>query len=182
METLCAYCGTPAVPGKPDPPWCAHCWEWYAEDQKRWAEVKAAGDAWNASQDDPWCRNWLISRDLFESYRQLAPRYGQRIQTLLGGELFEHGRGSACWVRTWISRREVVVAYGEPLHEFADWIEQLRRSPPLPFGQVRAGSSYGAYALPGHALPVVKWAQTGDWAALARTWFVASGRILVPGS
>ena len=180
MERLCSYCGTPAVPGKPDPPWCARCWEWYAEDQKRWVEVQQSGGIWNASQDDPWCRNWLISRDLFETYRQLAPKYGQKIHATLGGDVFEFGRESSCWVQVWVARREVVVAYGDAASNFEHWVEQVRHSAPLELGQVREGSSYGAYVIPGHRLPVVKWAQTGDWAGLARGWFIGSGRRLVP--
>jgi hypothetical protein len=47
----------------------------------------------------------------------------------------------------------------------------------LELGKVREASSYGAYVIPGHPLPVVKWAQTGDWAAIARNWFVYEAKL-----
>jgi hypothetical protein len=80
--------------------------------------------------------------------------------------------------------RRVVVAYPsigerygllsevEGLHEFAEWIQHLRDSAPLELGKVRGRSSYGAARPSEHAgPPVVKWAQCGDWAALARGWY-----------
>jgi hypothetical protein len=38
---------------------------------------------------------------------------------------------------------------------------------------VRGRSSYGASCLGGAASPEIKWAQRGDWAALARNWHLA---------
>lgn len=179
MERLCSYWRTPAA-GTPDPPWCAPCWEWYAEDQTRWAKVERSGGVWNAFKDDPWCRNWLISCELFETYRQFAPEYGRKIHAILRGDIFEYGRDtSCCWVQVWVAPREVIVAYDAgALGHFEPWVEHLRHSEPLELGQVRDGSSYGAYVITGHPLPVVKWAQTGDWAALARGWFVNQRRSL----
>ena len=180
MEVRCSYCGSPAVPDRPDPPWCARCWDWYAEDQKRWAEVHAAGGVWNPSQGDPWCRQWLLSRELFVTYHYLAPRLGERVQSFLDGELFQCGI-PICPVLVWLSGTEVVVGYGtiagfsemERSHVFQSLVHHLRHSEPLELGKVRDGSSYGAvYADRRVALPEVKWAQYGDWAGLARGWYV----------
>src|SRR5262249_4871987 len=180
MEARCSYCGSSAVPGRPDPPWCARCWEWYAEYERRWAEVQASGGAWNPSQDDPWCRHWLLSRELFVTYHQLAPRLGERVQSLLGGELFAWGIPN-CEVLVWASSAEVVVSYGttegfpekERRQVFEAWVHHLRYSEPLALGKLREGSSYAAvYADRHKPLPDVKWAQFGDWAAFARGWHV----------
>src|SRR4051812_37903444 len=108
MDRRCDYCGDPAVAGRPDPPWCARCWEWYAEYQRRWEEVQRAGRIWNPSQDDPWCRSWLLSRELFDAYHDAAPRLGERVRSALsGGDLFDYGRsqpvGFGCRVLIWAS-------------------------------------------------------------------------------
>ena len=60
----------------------------------------------------------------------------------------------------------------EGFHEFEGWIHHLRNSEPLELGRVRGSSSYGAacQAEPS-ALPVIKWAQIGDWAGYARSWY-----------
>jgi hypothetical protein len=193
MDVPCSYCGYPAVPDRPDPPWCARCWEWYAEDQRRWAEVQASGGIWNPSQDDPWCRHWLLSRELFVTYHHLAPRLGERVQSINGGELFAWGIPN-CQVLVWVSSAEVVVGYGtidgfpepERRQEFEGLVHHLRHSGPLELGKVRGWSSYGAVHADRHEpLPQVKWAQYGDWAAFARNAYVGRGgsvRDAAPGS
>jgi hypothetical protein len=129
----------------------------------------------------------LISRDLFLTYHDLAPRFGKRIHTVLGGDVFECGRselpGSGCAVDVWVSPTEVIVAYApfrvsekDPgdvgLKELEGLIHELRRSAPLPLGKVRDGSSYGARMERDEGSPVIKWAQYGDWAGLARGWYL----------
>jgi hypothetical protein len=182
MGLRCESCGDPAVPGQPDPPWCARCWARYAEYQRRWDEVQSAGGTWNASQDDPWWREWLTSWELFSTYHDAAPRLGERLLGMLGGDVYKFGL-EECWVQVWVSLTEVVVAYppygerygfrshDEGFHEFEGWVHHLRHSERLELGKVRGRSSYGP-ACPGGktALPAVKWAQAGDWAALARNW------------
>lgn len=139
-----------------------------------------AGDSWNPSQDDPWWRDWLTSRALFAVYHEVIPRIGMPIGNLLGGTVFTCEE-SCCQVEVWVAPAEVVVAYPvwgqytspnqqrEALPEFERWIDHLRHSEPLALGRVRGRSSYGA-ACPSSpaAPPAVKWAQAGDWAALAR--------------
>ena len=182
MDVRCTYCGSPAVPDRPDPPWCARCWEWYAEDQRRWAEVQAAGGVWNPSQDDPWCRHWLLSRELFIIYHHLAPRLGEPVQRFFGGELLAWGIPN-CELLVWVSGTEVVVSYGtidghsekERSELFESLVYHLRRSEPLALGNVGERSSYGAvYTDRREPFPEVKWAQYGDWAAFARGWYVGS--------
>ena len=189
VELRCEYCGEPAVPARSRPLFCLRCWERDAEYQRRWDDVKRSAGDWNVSQDDPWWRDWLTSRELFATYHDTAPRVGERIHSVLGGEIFEYGRADApngCWVQVWVSSGEVMVAYPpfrerygfrsdeEGLHEFEGWIHHLRHSEPLALGQVRGRSSYGASWSGGPTvMPVVKWAQSGDWAALARGWHLA---------
>lgn len=140
----------------------------------------------NVSRHEPWWRAWLTSWQLFTTYRDAAPRVGRPVHTVSGGTVFEYRPEQlSIWVQVWLAPGEVVVAYpsiaeqygGSPaeyggLHEFAEWIDLLRRSPPLELGRTRDRSSYGArwsgqIADP----PDVKWAQAGDWAALARNWY-----------
>jgi hypothetical protein len=55
------------------------------------------------------------------------------------------------------------------LPEFAGWIDHLRSTVPLQLGTARGRSSYGAETPRCPAgFPVLKWAQAGDWAAMAR--------------
>lgn len=180
MGVRCSYCGSPAVPDQPNPPWCARCWEWYAEDQRRWAEVQASGGVWNPSHDDPWCRHWLLSRELLITYHHLGPRLGERVKSLFGGELFAWGMQN-CEVLVWVSIAEVGVNYGtmeggsetEYCQLFERLVHHLRHSEPLELGNVRERSCYGAvYADRREPFPNVKWAQYGDWAAFARGWCV----------
>jgi hypothetical protein len=121
----------------------------------------------------------LLSRELFITYHHLAPRLGERVQGVLGGELFAWGIPN-CQVLVWVSSAEVVVNYGtidgysekERFQVFASLIHHLRHSEPLELGKVRDGSSYGAVSADRHnPLPKVKWAQFGDWAAFARGWY-----------
>ncbi len=142
--------------------------------------MQASGGVWNCSQDDPWCRHWLLSRELFITYRHLAPRLGARVQSVNDGELYAWGQEN-CRLLVWVSGTEVVVAYGtvdgfpeEESHQiFAGLIHHLRHSEPLELGKVRERSSYGAvYPDRRKPLPLVKWAQYGDWAAFARHWYL----------
>jgi hypothetical protein len=144
------------------------------------AELAETGGTWNTSQDDPWWRDWLTSRELFDVYHEVIPRIGTPIADLLDGTVFTYEQCN-CEVEVWVSPTGVVVAYPslvrystpdrrwETLSEFAGWIDHLRNAEPLPLGRVRGRSSYGA-SCPGQPAspPVVKWAQCGDWAALAR--------------
>ena len=145
--------------------------------------MAGAGGSWNPSQDDPWWRDWLTSRELFAVYHEVIPRIGTPIGSLLNGTIFTCEE-SRCQVEVWVSPAEVVVAYPvwgpqytspsqqrEALPEFEGWIDHLRHSEPLPLGRVRGRSSYGATGQsPSATAHAVKWAQAGDWAALARLW------------
>jgi hypothetical protein len=135
---------------------------------------------WNPSQDDPFCRHWLLSRELFITYHHLAPALGTRVQNLCDGDLFEWGI-PGCEVLVWVSRTEVVVGYGtsegfpeiERLRVFGNLVHHLRHSEPRELGTVGERSSYGAvYADRRMPCPEVKWAQFGDWAGLARGWYL----------
>ena len=180
MTDQCEYCGEATPPGPVGGRICARCRERDREDDWRWAEVAEAGGTWNTSQDDPWWRDLLMSRGLFDVYHEIIPRLGAPIADVLDGTVFAYERCS-CEVEVWVSPIGVVVAYPalgryttpdqrrETLPEFSGWIDDLRHSEPLPLGQVRGRSSYGAIgpASPS-APPAVRWAQAGDWAALAR--------------
>jgi uncharacterized protein (TIGR02996 family) len=155
----------------------------------RWVvvDVRSRGQ-WNTSQDDPHWRTWLTSRELFVTFHENLPIHGRRIFSLLGGDVFDYDSGASCHVQVWVAPGEVIVAYGsfteqygldgseEGHHEFEGWIGQLRHSVPLELGVVRGRSSYGATCSSNPtALPVVKWAQAGDWAAMARNWHLGEG-------
>jgi hypothetical protein len=176
---------------------CEKCASRFEEYDRNWRAHDAGQVDWNTSQHDPFWRGWLTSRELFDSIRATAPRLSQRIHSMFGGDVFEFDRGGNCWVQIWLSATETVVAYpslsdrydwhdeSEGLHEFADWIEHLHVSDALELGQVRGRSRYGAIApTADRSCPTVKWAQAGDWAALARGWylqpFVEAGRKLAP--
>lgn len=182
MDVRCSYCGLPAVPDHANPASSARCQEWYSVYERRWAEVQAAGGVWNHSQDDPWCKHWLLSRDLFITYHHLAPRLGKRVQRLLGGELLAWGIPN-CELLVWASDVEVVVTYGtldgqsemDRSQVFDRLIHHLRHSGRLELGKSLDGSSYGAvYTDRAAPFPDVKWAQYGDWAAFARGWYVGN--------
>ena len=146
----------------------------------------------NISKYDPFYRGWLLSGELFYTLQENAPRFGcNTCSNLHGGDAFECEFGSSSCVRIWVAPRAILVAYVSTyeryglidscagLHEFEGWIKSLREAEPLELGQVRDSCSYGAIIIPGHPLPLVKWAQWGDWSALARSWF-ADGRALAP--
>jgi hypothetical protein len=161
---------------------------WSNPDDPRWEETaelmaKRESGHWNCSQDDPWWRSWLTSWQLFAIYRDHAPQVGRPRDSILGGTVFD-----CDLVQVWVAAGEVLVAYpllrgqygwegpdADELFDFDGWITHLRDSPPLELGQVRGLCSYGAkwsgvLADP----PVVKWAQCGDWAAMARHWYRCS--------
>jgi hypothetical protein len=180
MGLRCEWCGGPAVLAPGEPLYCARCRERDAEWHRNWEEVRRSGGDWSPSRHDPWWRDWLTSRELFDWYHDSFPRLGERIHSILDGEVFEYNGDGHHPVQAWISTSEVVVAYAPSeerygagprggLEEFAGWIDHLRHSEPLLLGRVRGRSSYGAIRTdcPTTA-PVVKWAQAGDWAALAQ--------------
>ena len=182
MELKCEWCGKPVSPAQSGQPICSRCRDREHEYERRWEEVVKAGGTWNPSQDDPWLRDWLISRELFAVYHEVIPSAGTPIHSLLGGTVFEY-ETPGCRVEVWVAPGEVVVAYPitgmwiyknpklewTALPEFACWIDHLRNSEPLEVGKVRGRSSYGAIWPRCSALaPAVKWAQYGDWAAMAR--------------
>jgi hypothetical protein len=191
-EPRCQNCGEPAA--LPYDGWvlCKRCADRFVESDRRWAEYQAGLITWNTSLHDPFWRGWLRSRELFDALHSTAPRVGERIHSVLGGNVFECGRGSACWVQVWVAPGEVLVAYpsvserynyaeaGDGPQEFERWVWNLRHSPRLELGLVLGRCSYGATLIDSQPLPVVKWAQAGDWAALARGWFVGVGRVLAP--
>jgi hypothetical protein len=161
---------------------------WSNPDDPLWEETaemqaKFESGQWNCSQDDPWWRSWLTSRQLFATCRDHAPLTGRPIHTVLGGTVFECDR-----VQVWVAPGELLVAYPSladqygwegpdagGLFEFEDWIMHLRDSPPLDLGRVRGRCSYGAIWSSDLAEPpVVKWAARGDWAACARSWYRCS--------
>jgi hypothetical protein len=184
MKVRCQYCAI-HLPATAEPPVCKQCVKWDAAYERHHREAQQGGEPWNTSRDDPWQRDWLTSRELFVLYRQVVPRLGARLYGVLDGEVFEYGRGTGCWVQAWVSPTELIVAYptmedyyshrieGEGLHEFEGWVAHLRRSDPLELGQVRGRSSYGATLPPGpFARPRLGWGQYGDWAGLARHWWL----------
>jgi hypothetical protein len=102
------------------------------------------------------------------------------LQSLCDGDLFEWGI-SSCEVLVWVSPTEVIVGYGigegfpevERFAVFSNLVHHLRHSAPLDLGKVGERSSYGAvYADRRASFPEVKWAQFGDWAGLARGWYL----------
>jgi hypothetical protein len=140
-------------------------------------ELSWWGPTWNTSRDDPWWRDWLTSQELYAVLHDRIPRVGTPIRSLQGGTVFDYDSGRSCRVEAWIAPAEIVVAYCQPLlkecgpHEFEGWIADLRHSEPLELGRVRGRSSYGAACPDGSlASPRIKWAQAGDWAAMARNW------------
>jgi hypothetical protein len=144
---------------------------------------------WNVSRHDPWWRAWLTSWQLFATYRDVAPRVGVEVSAVFDGALYEcNSDGEAISVQVWIARtgRELIVAYPSfyeqhGLHEFGgpwefeEWIGRLRLAPPFELGHgIDARCRYGATWSGDPATPpVVKWATSGDWAALARNWYYA---------
>jgi hypothetical protein len=172
---------------------CQKCASRFEEYDRNAAARDAGQLQWNVSQHDPFWRGWLTSWELFAAVRDTAPRVGKHIHSVAGGDVYECLRGVYdCWLQVWVSGDEVLVAYppsgelyGWPdspdgLHEFEGWARHLRGSAPLELGRVRDRCSYGA-AFAGVGMPpVVKWAQAGDWAAAARTWYVGEGRPLAP--
>ena len=192
MVARCRICGEPAVRSNDGWLVCELCDARLAEAERRWAEYEDGRITWNTSQHDPFWRGWLLSRELFETIHGTAPRVGQKLRSALGGDLFEYGRDSSCWVQVWVAPSEVVAAYpsvderfgrldteGGPF-EFEGWIGHLRYSAPLELGHGRGRCSYGATLPTASPSPVVKWAQAGDWAALARSWFIGEGQVLAP--
>jgi hypothetical protein len=180
MALCCQGCGKPATPAPPGLPLCERCRGMAEEAERRWEEVHRAGGTWNTSQDDPFWRTWLTSRELFAVFHEIIPRLGTPIHSVLGGTVFAYEE-RGCRVEVWAAPGGVVVAY--PVHglyrdseseraalpEFAGWIDHLRHAEPLELGRVRGRSSYGAEAPRSpDAIPVLKWAQAGDWAAMAR--------------
>jgi hypothetical protein len=189
----CQNCGEPAA--RPYDGWtlCEKCALRFEEYDRNAGARDAGLLQWNVSRHDPFWRAWLTSRELFDTIRQTVPRVGTPIHSVLGGDVFEWGRGQHPWVQVWVAPAEVVVAYAsnserygrrdetEGLHELEGWIEHLRHSEPLELGRVRGRSSYGALSPRAEQhLPTVKWAQAGDWAALARGWFVGDSRQRAP--
>lgn len=180
MRIRCEWCGRPATPAQPVPLICSRCRDREREYERRWQEVHETGGQWNPSRDDPWWRAWLTSSELFAVFHEVIPHVGTPIHILLGGTIFVH-EVSSCRVEVWVAPGGVVVAYPvmgmyidsgrerAALPEFAGWIDHLRHSDPLQLGTVRGRSSYGAESprCP-FGFPVLKWAQAGDWAAMAR--------------
>jgi hypothetical protein len=192
-EARCQHCGEPAA--RLHGGWlvCGKCASRF-EEYDRNADARDAGLLrWNTSQHDPFWRGWLTSWELFAAIRDTAPRIGKRIHSTCGGDVFECLRGMCgCWLQVWVTDTEVVVAYptagelyGRPdvdegLHEFEAWVGHLRHSAPQELGFVRGRCSYGAASRGAGTPPAVKWAQAGDWAAAARTWFIGEERPLAP--
>jgi len=123
---------------------------------------------------------WLTSRQLFNTLLFFGPRKGVPICRVAGGDVFECGKGEDCTIRIWVADLKVIVAYpnSDPSAEgvdvtFEKWAGELRENP-LELGCVRDQSSYGAIwdGNERHP-PTIKWAQAGDWAALARRCFIA---------
>jgi hypothetical protein len=183
MRTFCDLCGYPARSAQPQP-LCPCCQKRLDLSERRYEELNQGGQYWNLSRDDPFERDWLLSRELFIAYRDFAPRFGTLIHRVLGGDVFDYNGGQAIWVQAWIAPGELIVAYpssgerysvpyeGEGLHEFEGWIHRLRHSELLGVGS--APDSRSRYAAswsgePGRS-PSVKWAARGDWSALARHW------------
>ena len=115
----------------------------------------ASGGDWNRSRHDPWWRDWLTSRELFDWYHDFFPRLGERLHGMLDGEVFEYKCDGNHPIQAWISTSEVIVAYVPfderhvvgtrgGLEEFAGWVDHLRCSEPMALGRVRGRSSYGA--------------------------------------
>src|SRR3954453_15545207 len=102
MKVRCRDCAA-HVPASTDPPVCKQCVKWDAAHERRYRAAQQGGEPWNTSRDDPWQRDWLTSRKLFVLYRENAPRLGVRLHGVLGGEVFEYGRGTSCWVQAWVS-------------------------------------------------------------------------------
>jgi hypothetical protein len=196
MEVICIWCGEPALPGRPDPTsvlpdgspvvrvYCARCWERDAEEGRRYDEVQALGGIYIPSKDDPFYRDWLMSRELFVTYHDIAPHLCKRVDRMLGGDVLQYGNpGSSpgnLLVQVWASANEVVVAYGygvetKRIRFFENLLHHLRYSEPLELGKTYGASSYGASCLSDpEAMPCVKWAQWGDWCALAHNWYWAA--------
>jgi hypothetical protein len=117
---------------------------------------------------------------LFITYHHLAPRFGERVQSLFDGELWAWGIPN-CELLVWVSGTEVLVGYGtsdshsekERSEVFESLVHHLRYSQPLELGKVGGRSSYGAVYPDRHEpFPKVMWAQYGDWAAYARGWYL----------
>lgn len=191
MTTSCQNCGLPATRIFDRWTLCEKCALRYQEQDRWWADYQAGRTPFNTSLYDPFYRGWLLSSELFDTVTEHAPTKCRKIDHFLGGDLLEFGRDTGCWVQIWLAPNMVLVAYPtvgerngfdwpeESIHEFNEWTWHLRNSEPQLLGHVRGRCSYGAYSVPGHTLPIVKWAQYGDWAALARTWFVGD-RTLAP--
>lgn len=184
MEPRCQNCGEPAVQMQADWLVCARCAARFDEYDRNRAAADAGLFQWNTSQHDPFWRGWLTSWQLLATLRASAPRVGKHLARVADGDVFECLRGVYdCWLQVWLSNTEVLVAYPptgelfgmpdhlEGLHQFAAWADDLRTAPSLVLGQARERCSYGAVVASVGGPPVVKWAQRGDWAAMAHTWY-----------
>lgn len=193
MESRCQVCGEPAARLQEGWLVCEKCAARFEEYDRNRAAADAGLFEWNTSQHDPFWRGWLTSWELFAAIRDTAPQVGKRIHRVAGGDVFECLRGEIdCWLQVWLSDTEVLVAYptfgeryewqGDPdgHHQFEGWIRHLRELPPLDLGCVQERCSYGAVFAGVGVPPVVKWAQAGDWAAAARTWYIGEHRKLAP--
>jgi hypothetical protein len=193
VESSCQHCGEPAVRVYDGWPLCEKCASRFAEYDRNRNAADSGLIEWNVSQHDPFWRGWLTSWELFAAFRDTAPRVGNRIHTIAGGDVFECLRGAAdCWLQVWVSDDGVLVAYPplselygwtespDGLHQFEEWAEYLRESPPLELGRVRDRCSYGALFAHVGVPPRGKWAQAGDWAAAGRTWHIGPHRRLAP--
>jgi hypothetical protein len=178
----CQNCGEP--PSRTYDGWllCEKCAGRFEESDQQWAEYQSGRIVWNASVHDPFWRGWLTSWELFATIHEFAPRVGNHIHSVAGGEVYECLRDVLnVWLQVWVADSELIATYATEagLLDFVGLVRHLRNSPALELGQVRDGSSYGAVSAGVGVPPVVKWAQAGDWAATARAWFM-NGRPLAP--
>lgn len=193
MESCCQNCGEPASRVQGDWQVCEKCAGRFEEYDRNRDAADAGLLDWNTSQHDPFWRGWLSSWELFAAIRDTAPRIGNCIHRVAGGQVFECLRSTIdCWLQVWLTDTEVLVAYpsmgerydwsGDPdgPHQFVEWARHLRESQALELGLVRGRCSYGALFAGARVPPVVKWAQAGDWAMAARTWHIGPDRVLAP--
>src|SRR3954447_7783940 len=119
-ELSCKNCGEAAARSYDGWLLCEKCASRFEEQDRNMAAHDAGLLDWNESQHDPFWRGWLTSRELFHTLRETAPQIGTRIHSVLGGDVFESGRGHHCWVQIWVSPDGVVVAY-PPVAERYGW-------------------------------------------------------------
>ncbi len=183
MQSDCQVCSRPATGYYESLLLCAGCLDRMKECDHNWLMSEAGLFEWNTSAHDPFWRDWLQSRELFNVFRNTAQLDGKHLWHVAGGEVFEWSPEEIdCRLQVWVCNWEVMVAYPtagelygldddtEGPHQFEEWRTHLRTSRPLETGMVRGRCSYGAFVADSNATPTVKWAQAGDWAAAARNF------------